>query len=200
LTTTRAERRRIETRERITRAARELLLENGAANLRLSDVAERADIAFGSLYTYYENKEAIVDAVVTAGLEDLLAAGRPDAAGYEDPAEEIAVAARRVVRIVQDQRELAVALVSLEQAQQRFVDILGPRSQELLERGAAAGRFSLIDAAAVTAYLLAGGFELIRGVLDGRFGDDADVICADTALRTLGIPPDEAHAIALRAL
>ncbi|MEA2170347.1 MAG: hypothetical protein QOF76_3647 [Solirubrobacteraceae bacterium] len=200
MTTTRAERRRIETRERITRAARELLLENGAANLRLSDVAERADIAFGSLYTYYENKEAIVDAVVTAGLEDLLAAGRPDAAGYEDPAEEIAVAARRVVRIVQDQRELAVALVSLEQAQQRFVDILGPRSQELLERGAAAGRFSLIDAAAVTAYLLAGGFELIRGVLDGRFGDDADVICADTALRTLGIPPDEAHAIALRAL
>jgi hypothetical protein len=90
--------------------------------------------------------------------------------------------------------------LSLDHAQERFVSILAPRSQELLERGVAAGRFNLTDAAAVTAYLLAGGFELIRGVLDGRFGDDADVICADTALRTVGIPPDEAATIAGRPL
>jgi AcrR family transcriptional regulator len=197
---TRAERRRAETRERITRAALDLLLEEGAATLRLSDVAERADVAFGSLYTYFENKEAIVDAVVAAALSDLIAATRPDADLYEDPAEEVAAAARRVVRIAFDERELALALMSLDRAQERFVAILGPRSQELLERGVAAGRFTLTDPGAVTSYLLAGGFELIRGVLDGRFGDDADIICADTALRTFGIPPEEAQTIAKRAL
>jgi hypothetical protein len=37
---------------------------------------------------------------------------------------------------------------------------------------------------------------LIRGVLDGRLGDDADVICADTALRAVGLPPEEAAQIA----
>jgi AcrR family transcriptional regulator len=196
----RAERRRAQTRERITAAARELLLEQGAAGLRLTEVAERADVAFGSLYTYFENKEAIVDAVLATTLSAMIAADRPGAERYDDPAEEIAAASRRVVRTFCEQRELAVALMSLEHAQERFVEILAPRSQELLERGAAAGRFTLTDPAAVTAYLLAGGFELIRGVLDGRFGDDADVICADTALRTVGIPPDEAAAIAHRPL
>ena len=197
---TRAERRRAETRERITRAALDLLLEEGAVRLRLSDVAERADVAFGSLYTYFENKEAIVDAVVAEALSELMEETRPDEDRYEDPAEEVAAAARRVVRIAFDERELALALMSLPRAQERFVAILGPRSQELLERGVATGRFQMTDPNALTAYLLAGGFELIRGVLDGRFGDDADIICADTSLRAFGIPPDEAMEIAKRAL
>jgi AcrR family transcriptional regulator len=194
--TTRADRRRAQTRERITTAARELLLEQDAAKLRLSDVAERADVAFGSLYTYFENKEAIVDAVISTSLTELIAEDRPGAEQYEDPAEEIAAASKRVVRIARDQPKLALALMSLDHAQERFVAILAPRSQELLERGVAAGRFTLTDASAVTAYLLAGGFELIRGMLDGRFGSGAEVICADTALRTVGIPPDEAYRIA----
>ena len=196
----RAERRRVQTRERITAAARELLLEQGAAGLRLSDLAERADIAFGSLYTYFENKEAIVEAVLATTLRAMVAADRPDADLYDDPAEDIAVASRRVVRTFCEQRELAVALISLDHAQERFVEILAPRSQELLERGVASGRFTISDVPAVTAYLLAGGFELIRGVLDGRFGTDADTICADIALRTVGIPPKQAAAIARRPL
>ena len=197
---TRAERRRIEARERITDAALGLLLEEGASDLRLSDVAERADIAFGSLYTYFENKEAILDAVVAKALESLMDATETDADLYDDPAEEVAAAARRVVRIAYDERELALALLSLHRAEARFVAILAPRSQELLERGVKAGRFKLTDPSAVTAYLLAGGFELIRGVLDGRYGKDADIICADTSLRTCGLPPKEAAAIAKRAL
>ncbi len=197
---TRAERRRAETRERITNAALGLLLEEGATKLPLSDVAERADVAFGSLYTYFENKEAIVDAVVAKALGNLMDATRTDADLYDDPAEEVAAAARRVVRIAYDERELAVALVNLHRAEARFVAILAPRSQELLERGIEAGRFEITDPGAVTAYLLAGGFELIRGVLDGRYGEDADIICADTSLRTCGLPPDEARRIAQRSL
>ena len=197
---TRAERRRAETRERITDAALGLLLEEGATKLPLSDVAERADVAFGSLYTYFENKEAIVDAVVAKALGNLMDATRTDADLYDDPAEEVAAAARRVVRIAYDERELAVALVNLHRAEARFVAILAPRSQELLERGIEAGRFEITDPGAVTAYLLAGGFELIRGVLDGRYGEDADIICADTSLRTCGLPPDEARRIAERSL
>lgn len=197
---TRAERRRAEAREQITEAALGLLLEEGASKLRLIDVAERADVAFGSLYTYFENKEAIIDAVVAKALSGLMDATRTDADLYDDPAEEVAAAARRVVRIAYDERELALALISLNRAEARFVAILGPRSQELLERGIEAGRFEITDPSAVTAYLLAGGFELIRGVLDGRYGEDADIICADSSLRTCGLPPAEAMRIAKRAL
>src|SRR5919108_6418888 len=100
---TRAERRRAETRERITDAALGLLLEEGASKLRLSDVADRADVAFGSLYTYFENKEAIVDAVVAKALSGLIDANRADAERYDDPAEEVAAASRRVVRIVYEE-------------------------------------------------------------------------------------------------
>ena len=57
---------------------------------------ERADVAFGSLYTYFENKEAIVDAVVAEALSNLMAVTQAEADLYDDPAEEIAAAARRV--------------------------------------------------------------------------------------------------------
>ena len=66
-----------------------LVVENGAANLRLTDVAERADVAFGSLYTYFENKDAILDAVVAATLGELIAAARPDAEEYDDDRESV---------------------------------------------------------------------------------------------------------------
>src|SRR5262249_49032984 len=110
-TSSRAERRRAETRERITRAALDLLLEEGAAKLRLSDVPERADVASGSLSTSFENKEAIADAVAAPALAEMIAVTRPDADRYEDPAEEIASASKRVVRIAWDERQLALALV-----------------------------------------------------------------------------------------
>ena len=49
-------------------AALELFVEKGFAATRLEDVASRAGVAKGTLYLYYENKEALFKAVIQEGV------------------------------------------------------------------------------------------------------------------------------------
>ncbi|HZR40354.1 MAG TPA: helix-turn-helix domain-containing protein [Ktedonobacteraceae bacterium] len=47
-------------REAILRAARDVLLEQGYAETRLADIARKAGVAVGTLYLYFDSKEAMV--------------------------------------------------------------------------------------------------------------------------------------------
>ena len=59
--------------EEILCAALEVFGELGFARTRLEDVARRAGVSKGTLYLYFENKEALFRAMVTAKLEATLA-------------------------------------------------------------------------------------------------------------------------------
>jgi AcrR family transcriptional regulator len=59
----RQERRRLDTREEILVAARELLLEVGPEALSLRQVARRADFSPAALYTYFSSRDDIVVAL-----------------------------------------------------------------------------------------------------------------------------------------
>lgn len=67
----------------ILKAAREVFGRHGLAGARLEEVAERAGISKGTIYLYFENKDALFRAVVretVAPLESLLRAERPGSA------------------------------------------------------------------------------------------------------------------------
>ena len=53
----------LETRQKLIDAARVLILERGFNNFNVSDITEKAGVAKGSFYTYFEHKEEIIDAV-----------------------------------------------------------------------------------------------------------------------------------------
>ncbi len=61
------ERRNRRTREQILATAREIVLESGVDGLSLREVARRLDYSPGALYTYFADKDALVDAL-TAGV------------------------------------------------------------------------------------------------------------------------------------
>ena len=67
------------TRGKLVAAAREVFARDGFATARISEIAERAQVAVGSFYTYFASKEAVLRAVieVAAGSDPLarLAAG-----------------------------------------------------------------------------------------------------------------------------
>ena len=67
----RRERRRLATRKEILQAARELLLEVGLEELSLREVARRSGFSPASLYTYFENRDAIVLALMAESFERL---------------------------------------------------------------------------------------------------------------------------------
>ncbi|WP_153110523.1 TetR/AcrR family transcriptional regulator [Propionivibrio limicola] len=70
-----ARRRRKEARPaELTAAALEHFVEKGYAATRLEDVAAQAGVSKGTLYLYFENKEALFRAVVEEGIVPVLAA------------------------------------------------------------------------------------------------------------------------------
>ncbi len=73
--TTRSERRRNRQRQRLIDAARQIIARKGLAGLTVQDVTEEADMAVGSFYTYFPNKDALIEAAVWEDLQEL---GAPD--------------------------------------------------------------------------------------------------------------------------
>jgi AcrR family transcriptional regulator len=59
----------------LTAAALELFVEKGFAGTRLDDVAARAGVSKGTLYLYFDSKEALFKAVIQEGIVPILEAG-----------------------------------------------------------------------------------------------------------------------------
>jgi AcrR family transcriptional regulator len=65
----RGARRRARTRAAILDAAERAFTEQGYRGARMEDVAERADVAVGSIYGHFGNKDGLYDALVERALE-----------------------------------------------------------------------------------------------------------------------------------
>ncbi|MEI7613959.1 MAG: TetR/AcrR family transcriptional regulator [Betaproteobacteria bacterium] len=79
-----ARRRRKEARpSELTAAALELFVEKGFAATRLEDVAAHAGVSKGTLYLYFDSKEALFKAVIEEGIVPLFQQAEQDMAVYE---------------------------------------------------------------------------------------------------------------------
>ncbi len=68
---TRPERRRQRRRQQIIDAARIVIAQKGVADLTVADVTEAADVAVGSFYTYFQDKQELLEAAVWAEIDQL---------------------------------------------------------------------------------------------------------------------------------
>jgi len=68
----RRERRHSQTREDILEAAREVLLERGAADLSLREIARRADFSPAALYKYFDSKDDVIKALAESAMAALV--------------------------------------------------------------------------------------------------------------------------------
>jgi AcrR family transcriptional regulator len=68
----RRERRHLDTRDEILAAAREVLLERGAADLSLREIARRASFSPGALYKYFDSKDDLVSALADRAMAAML--------------------------------------------------------------------------------------------------------------------------------
>lgn len=80
---TRRRRRKDARPSELTAAALDLFVEKGFAGTRLDDVAARAGVSKGTLYLYFDSKEALFKAVVEEGIVPALAAAEQQLAAYE---------------------------------------------------------------------------------------------------------------------
>jgi AcrR family transcriptional regulator len=104
--TTRIDRKKEETRRKIIQAALELFQEKGIDATTMEQIAERADVAKGTLYNYYPVKEAIIaDFIQRASLEKNAERVRR-LAELPDTAARMRVALRELVAGIRQQKEL----------------------------------------------------------------------------------------------
>ncbi|MCX2930042.1 TetR/AcrR family transcriptional regulator [Mycobacterium sp. CVI_P3] len=182
----RAVRRQAETRAALIKAASEIIAERGLDGLRVSDVTERANVAFGTFYNQFKVKDDVVEAVVEQALVSL-ARSIEESPANAHPAEAVVASTRAIVRIAYDNPDLARLLINLEQAESRFERIIRPQAGAMLKRGVAEGVFVIDDFETILTMAIAASFEVIRGILDGRLGRDADLTCAQALLRLVGV-------------
>jgi AcrR family transcriptional regulator len=84
---TKTRRRRKDARpSELTSAALDLFVEKGFSATRLDDVAARAGVSKGTLYLYFDSKEALFKAVIEEGIVPTLAAAEQRVAGYSGSA------------------------------------------------------------------------------------------------------------------
>lgn len=193
---TRGTRRRARTRQKLTEAASVLIAEKGVAGLRIQEITERADVALGSFYNHFKTKEELVEAVVTDTI-DVRARGIVSTmASIEDPAEAVAFACRRVVGIAYEDPELAWLFVNLDRADALFETIVLTAALGVLDAGVSSGRLEAPDSHIALTVMVGGALAIVRGILDGRYGPSAEIVFAESTLRSLGLDRQEAHAIA----
>ena len=71
---TRREREKLQHREQMLRAAMELFAENGYHNVSMHEIAQRAEFAIGTLYSFFNNKEDLYKALMMSVSERFQAA------------------------------------------------------------------------------------------------------------------------------
>ena len=197
---TRFERRRARTRQALISAARAILAETGEGTASIQEIAERADVGFGSFYNHFETKAALFDAAAADALD---AYGRliDELVGdMEDPAELFAASIRLTLHLSAIHPEIT-QILRLRGLQHVHADTgLGPRALRDLTRGRDQGRFQFDDpviALSAVGGALIGLLQLNTVAdLDKRAGEQM----AELVLRMLGIPQSEARDLATRPL
>ena len=93
----RREREKAEFREEVLAAARRIVLEEGFDALTMRKIAEAIEYAPGTIYLYFESRDAIAFELCRAGFQEFLDALAP-AAPIADPIERLREIGRRYVR------------------------------------------------------------------------------------------------------
>jgi AcrR family transcriptional regulator len=173
----------------------------GIAAASIQEITDTADVGFGSFYNHFESKEAIAEAVMEEALESFGEATDRLTAAIEDPAEVLAVAVRSAVLRAATDPGWGWFLIRTALARSDALQAgLGQRLARDVKRGISKRRFQVDDP--VAAVLAVGGVILafIAGRLHGDLGDEAPRRAATVVLKMLGLPADEALALAKRPL
>jgi TetR/AcrR family transcriptional regulator, fatty acid metabolism regulator protein len=91
----------------ILRAAVEVFSERGYFGARMREVAERAGVADGTLYLYFEGKEDLLVSLLEEHAHEFLVRARRDAAAFEAPREKLRSVVQRHLASLESDRALA---------------------------------------------------------------------------------------------
>jgi AcrR family transcriptional regulator len=190
------------TREALIRAGRQLFAERAVDAVAIDDIVQAADVAKGSFYNHFTDRDDLVRAVVGEIRGALEARVGEVNAEVEDPARRVARAVCVYQRYALDEPQNARVLVRVHSG---FASLSSPLNQgpvEDITSGLASGRFTIATTEAGLLFVLG-----VTQTAMARTSRDpqpalatslAQQVCA-LILRGLGVPSGEAETIAAQA-
>jgi AcrR family transcriptional regulator len=186
------------TDQRINAAAVRLFTSKGTTQLTVSELAQEANVARGTLYRNVGSVEELFDRVVaefSTGLHRRVAA---TFANIDDPAVRLATGVRLWVRYAHENPTMGRFAVRFALTEESLRAVMaGPPMQDI-STGIAAGRYNIGTASIDSVASLVSGATVsaMWMVLEGhQTWRDAGTSTAELLLRAMGIDPAEAHEI-----
>jgi len=117
-------------------AARSIFERDGFLDARITDITAEANVASGTFYTYFDDKEAIFAAVIESLEEDMLHMHIRERVADATPYALICAANEEYLKAYQRNARLMAALEQVAQIDEHFRNLRSKRSDAFLRRNA----------------------------------------------------------------
>lgn len=107
--------------QRILDAAVAVFADKGFFNARVADIADRANVADGTVYLYFKSKEEILRSVIHTAFDAFMSAARTELKKLPDPAQRLRRLAFLHLNALGSNRDLAVVLQMELRQSMRFL-------------------------------------------------------------------------------
>jgi len=186
------------TDQRISAAAVRLFTAKGTTQLSVSELAQEANVARGTLYRNVGSVEDLFDRIVAEFSADLHRRVAATFADIDDPAARLATGVRLWIRYAHENPTMGRFAVRFALTEESLRAVMtGPPMQDI-NAGIAAGRYNIgmpsIDS--VASLVCGATVSAMWMVLEGhQTWREAGTSTAELLLRAMGIDPAEAHEI-----
>lgn len=188
------------TRARLMDAAVQLFARDGFEAASVNEIAKVADVANGTFYTHFRDKDEIAAAVAFGIAGEVVRHLDQAMADEEDAVERNSMATRRFIDLACSQpdwgRAFFRAVWTFRDLRESVVTYL----RADLQRGVSQGAFTVqIDDMLIDTFASMT-MGALFGRLEGNVGRDAGSRVSELQLRMLGVSPERAHAVAWREI
>jgi AcrR family transcriptional regulator len=127
--------RGLRTRATLVAAARKVFERDGFLNARLTDIPKEANCSVGTFYTYFADKEEILQAVLEAAQNDMLHPGQPRLdPGDSSPIAVIEASNRAYFEAYKRNAKLMLILEQVDASDPKFRQVRNRRSDAFAQR------------------------------------------------------------------
>lgn len=184
--------------KRIHQAALRLFSEKGSTDVNVSELAQAAGVARGTIYNNLEQPEHLFQQVAAQLAEEMDERIAASYVGIDDPAVRTAIGIRLYVRRAHEEPHWGRFLVTFGYTNDSLRALFTGPPMKDLQLGLQTKRFDFRPDQSLACLGVIAGAAIsgVLGVLEGlRTWRDAGSDAAELALRALGVSPQDAHQI-----
>lgn len=190
-TPSRYERRKLETRAKLIRAAHSVMARKGVDAATVLEITTEADVGFGSFYNHFKSKDDIARAVFEVRTERLGIVSDQIERSFPNYAQAIAFVGRVYIEMAHADPVWSWFVIHAQNSVPLMDDILGKRAIRHFERGVKEDALHISDPYLAGMLTLSSFLSLMRAILEARVSKAAAIRALGMVLRMLGIPDDE---------